>query len=69
MISVANKYLLPDRVLRGQVKRNLLGILKGKKKEEIPVTSEPEKQAPKPGREGVVRAEGYPAQAQQGYPS
>jgi len=61
---VANKYLTTDRVLRGKVERNLLGMVKGKRKaEDVSITAEPEKQAPKPGRGGLVRPETYPKQA------
>ena len=60
----ANKYLRSDRVLRGKIERNLLGMVTGKtKQEEAPITAEPEKQAPKPGRDGVVRPESYPQHA------
>ncbi len=58
---VARKYLVPNRVLEVEVERNLLGTLLGKKKtEEIPITAEAEKIAPKPGRPGAERPEDFP---------
>lgn len=62
ILRVAKKYLTPDRVLKVSVKRNLLGALMSKKKEEenAPITAEPEKVAPKPGRPGVVRSGDFP---------
>ncbi len=61
---VANKYLDPQRVLRGKVESNLLGSLFGRKKdaeeEESPITAEPETNPPPPGRPGLTRPESFP---------
>ena len=63
---VSNKYLLPERALKIKIERNLLGTLKGaigqKGKEDVPITAEPEKIAPKPGREGLIRAKHFPSE-------
>ncbi len=65
ILRVSKKYLLPNRALKIKVERNLLGTLKGaidkKPKEDVPVTAEPEKIAPKPGRKGLVRAKHFPS--------
>lgn len=64
VIRVANEYLAPNKALKVTVERNLLGAagaaLGIKKEEETPVTAQPEKVAPKPGRGDLVRAQDYP---------
>jgi zinc protease len=63
LLRVAQQYLAPERALKGVVKRNLLGMLFGRDKdEEPPVTAEPETTAPPPGRPGVKRPAGFPAE-------
>ena len=61
---VAQKYLTPDHRLTLSIERNLLGTLLGKwhKEEDAPVSAAPEKESPKPGREGVARPADFPAQ-------
>jgi zinc protease len=60
---VAQKYLTPEHRLTLNVERNLLGTLLGKwkKEEDAPVSAVPEKDSPKPGREGVKRPDDFPA--------
>ena len=60
ILRVSNRYLQTERALKIKVERNLLGTLKGK--EDAPITAEPEKIAPKPGRKGLVRAEHFPTE-------
>lgn len=65
ILRVANEYLAPQHALKASVERNLLGAaaaVMGKKSEEeqSPITAEPEKVAPAPGRGGLVRADNYP---------
>jgi len=65
ILRVAGKYLAPQRVLKAKIKRNLLGVVAGKKKkeEQAPITGEVEKVAPKPGRAGLVRSKDFPKEA------
>lgn len=68
ILRVANEYLAPQHALKAKVERNLLGAaaaVMGKKSEEeqSPITAEPEKVAPAPGRGGLVRTDDYPKQA------
>ena len=65
ILRVANEYLPPQRALKANVERNLLGAaaaVMGKKSEEeqSPITAEPELTAPAPGRGGLARADDYP---------
>ncbi|MHC4529776.1 MAG: M16 family metallopeptidase, partial [Planctomycetota bacterium] len=67
IVRVANEYLTPERALTVKVDRNLLGAAAGalgvgQKEEEAPITAEPEKVAPKPGRGGLLRAEHFPTE-------
>jgi zinc protease len=61
---VANKYLTKERALEVKVERNLLGAAAGMlgiaKEEDAPITAEPEKVAPKPGRGGLKRVKDWP---------
>lgn len=63
---VARTYLVDDRCLTVKVEQDILGKffswLFGLKsaEESAPITAEPETVASQPGREGVVRPEGYP---------
>jgi zinc protease len=64
---VANDYLTDERTLEVKVKRNLLGAASGAagiaKGEDAPITAEPEKVAPRPGRGGLKRPEDWPKEA------
>ncbi len=61
ILRVAKEYLTPQRQLEVRVERNLLGTILGKSKEEqSPITAEPEKQSPKPGRPGEMRPKDFP---------
>jgi zinc protease len=64
---VANEYLTDKRTLEVKVDRNILGAASGMlgiaKEEETPITAEPEKVAPKPGRGGLERTEDWPKEA------
>jgi len=62
IVRVANKYLAAERALRVKVERNLSGAVTGKKKkeEQAPFTGKIETVAPKPGRAGLERSEGFP---------
>jgi zinc protease len=67
IMRVAKQYLAPERVLKVRVDRNLLGAAAGalgvgQKEDEAPITAEPEKVAPKPGRGGLERAEHFPTE-------
>ncbi len=64
---VDNEYLTDNRVLEVKVDRHMpgagdsdTGIAKG---EDAPITAEPEKVAPKPGREGLERPKDWPKAA------
>jgi zinc protease len=60
----ANKYLTDERAIEVKVERNLLGAAAGMlgiaKEEDAPITAEPEKVAPKPGRGGLKRGKHWP---------
>jgi zinc protease len=64
---VANEYLTDKRTLEVKVDRNILGAASGMlgiaKEEETPITAEPEKVAPKPGRGGLERSKDWPKEA------
>ena len=61
---VANEYLMPEGALEVNVKRNILGAVVGKRKEEdAPITGEIEKVAPPAGRAGLVRSVDFPKEA------
>jgi zinc protease len=62
IMRVANKYLIPERELKGKVEHSLPGVVDAKKKaeEEAPITAEAEKVAPKPGRPGVKQSQDFP---------
>jgi zinc protease len=64
---VANEYLTEERTLEVKVERNILGAASGMlgiaKEEETPITAEPEKVAPKPGRGGLERRKDWPKEA------
>ncbi len=64
---VANKYLTDDSALEVKVNRNLPGaassILGIAKEEDAPITAEPEKVSPKPGRGGLERRSDWPKEA------
>jgi len=69
ILRVAKKYLAPERALKIKVERNLLGAVvssnpqdasRQKQEEEAPITAEPEKVAPPPGRPGLVRVKDFP---------
>jgi len=68
IMRVAKKYLAPERVLEVRVERNLLGTAvssllgsaKAKAEENAPMTAEPEKVAPKPGRGELSRPKDFP---------
>jgi zinc protease len=64
---VANEYLTDERTLEVKVERNLLGAASGMlgiaKEEETPITAEPEKVTPKPGRGGLERGGDWPKEA------
>lgn len=59
---VARTYLSSRRAVIVVVERNLAGVLMPAKRveERAPVTGEPEKQAPPPGRAGLVRPDDFP---------
>ena len=61
---VAQKYLVPEHKIAITVERNLLGTLFSKwgKEEDAPITATPEKDSPPPGRAGVKRPDGFPAE-------
>ncbi|MDD5326754.1 MAG: pitrilysin family protein [Phycisphaerae bacterium] len=63
----ANEYLTDKRELDVKIDRNLPGAVKGMlgttKEEDAPITAEPEKIAPKPGRGGLERGEDWPKEA------
>jgi zinc protease len=64
---VANEYLTDKRTLEVKVDRNILSAESGMpgiaKEEETPITAEPEKVAPKPGRGGLERTKDWPKEA------
>ena len=64
---VANDYLTDRRALEVKVKRNLVGAASSAlgiaKEEDAPITAEPEKVSPKPGRGGLKRPENWPKEA------
>ncbi|MGA1979641.1 MAG: pitrilysin family protein [Sedimentisphaerales bacterium] len=63
---VANEYLTEERALEVKVDRNIpaAGSTPGiAKEEETPITAEPEKAAPKPGRGGLERKGDWPKEA------
>jgi zinc protease len=64
---VVSEYLTEKRALEVEVERNLLsaaGSMLGiAKEEETPITAEPEKVAPKPGRGGLKRCKDWPEEA------
>jgi zinc protease len=61
---VGNEYLAGNRALEIKVERNVPsesgGLAKG---ENAPITAEPEKVSPKPGRNGLERPKGWPKEA------
>ena len=60
----ANRWLSNNRVFRFIIKMNADGMLAARKDNDAaPITAEPERAAPPPGREGVVRAAAFPVQA------
>ncbi|MFA5238999.1 MAG: pitrilysin family protein [Phycisphaerae bacterium] len=63
----ANEYLTDKRELEIKVDRNLPGaagrMLGTAKEEDAPITAEPEKVSPKPGRGGLERGEDWPKEA------
>ncbi|MDQ1255947.1 MAG: zinc protease [Candidatus Hydrogenedentes bacterium] len=61
LLRVAKTYLDPNRALNVKVERNLLGALTQKPEEDPPVSAEPEKEAPPPGRPGLTRPDSFPA--------
>ncbi len=64
IMRVANEYLAENRAMEVKIERNLPGAMSGMlgiaKEEEAPITAEPEKIAPKPGRNGLVREADWP---------
>ncbi len=66
ILRVANKYLKPQRALKGNIRQSLPGTASDKKKEEelaAAVTAEKEMTAPRPGRGGLERPRNFPRQA------
>ncbi len=61
---VANKYFRPERALKGKVQQSKPGTTSDINKEELAaaVTAEKETTAPPPGRGGLTRPEGFPAE-------
>ncbi|MHC4574718.1 MAG: M16 family metallopeptidase, partial [Planctomycetota bacterium] len=68
ILRAARTYLGPERALKVKVERSLLGAAASglfgsaaaREEESAPVTAEPEKIAPKPGRKGLVRSSDFP---------
>lgn len=64
LMRAAKEYLAENRVIEVEVERNLPGAVSGMlgiaKEEEAPITAKPEKVAPKPGRNGLVRLADWP---------
>ncbi len=61
VLRVAKEYLGEEKSLTVRVKRNLLGSILSKSREDTSlITAEPEIKAPAPGREGVKRPDYYP---------
>jgi len=67
ILRVAKRYLTPNRALDIKVKRSLAGAVSGSSRavaeDWAPVTAEPEKVAPKPGRGNLIRPKDFPRQA------
>jgi len=71
ILRVAKSYLTPNRALDIKVERNLAGALadavsglsRARAEDQTPVTAEPEKVAPKPGRGNLVRPKDFPRRA------
>ncbi|GMU83816.1 MAG: hypothetical protein AMXMBFR47_36860 [Planctomycetota bacterium] len=66
LLTVANRYLDPNRSYTVTVERNLLGTLLGGKKsaeESAQITATPETEPPPPGRQGLERPTGFPTTA------
>ncbi len=61
---VANEYLTEERTLEVKVEQNPAGTVRSmlgiSKEEDAPITAEPEKVAPKPGRGGLERSKDWP---------
>jgi len=64
IMRVADEYLAERRAVEVEVERNLPGAVSSmlgiSKEEDAPITAEPEKVAPKPGRSGLVRQKDWP---------
>ena len=69
LLRVAKTYLAPERSLTITVERNLLGTIFGirseaiRNEEKAPITAQPEKTAPRPGRPGLRRPADFPPKA------
>ena len=65
LLAVAQKYMAPQRAIRLKIDRNLMGMLFSKKnnaEEDAPITAQPEKQTPPPGRGDVARPKWFAAE-------